>query len=73
MLSLIETRGYCTSDNVTYWDDEFNNCIQIRGIPTKAGVAKVRIYGGLGGGMLSKSGEFDKTYTITIKASEGSS
>ncbi|EAR6786509.1 hypothetical protein AIQ85_22645, partial [Salmonella enterica] len=54
-------------------DDEFNNCIQIRGIPTKAGIAKVRIHGGLGGGMLSKSGEFDKTYTVTIKDSEGSS
>lgn len=48
-------------------DDEFNNCIQIRGIPTKAGIVKVRVHGGLGGGMLSKSGDFDKTYTITIK------
>ncbi|MDM6966306.1 hypothetical protein QUG47_27190, partial [Klebsiella michiganensis] len=54
-------------------DDEFNNCIQIRGIPTKAGIVKVRVHGGLGGGMLSKSGDFDKTYTITIKDSEGSS
>lgn len=54
-------------------DDEFNNCIQIRGTPTKAGIAKVRIHGGLGGGMLSKSGEFDKTYTIMIKDSEKSS
>ncbi|MCX8957919.1 hypothetical protein [Erwinia psidii] len=54
-------------------EDEFNNCIQIRGTPTKAGIAKVRVHGGLGGGMLSKSGEFDKTYTITIKHSEGSS
>lgn len=54
-------------------DDEFNNCIQIIGIPTKVGIAKVRIHGGLGGGMLSKSGDFDKTYTITIKDSEGTS
>lgn len=54
-------------------DDESNNCIQIRGIPTKAGIAKVRIHGGLSGGMHSKSGEFDKTYTITIKDSERSS
>ncbi|MGG7521971.1 hypothetical protein ACQ3G4_11290 [bacterium BS0013] len=53
-------------------DNEFNNCIQIRGTPTKAGTAKVRIHGGLGGGMLSQSGEFDKTYTIKIKDSEGS-
>jgi hypothetical protein len=60
--------------NPQYCDEnELNNCIQIRGIPTKAGIAKVRIHGGLGGGMLSKSGEFDKTYTITIKDSEGSS
>ena len=43
-------------------DNEFNNCIQIRGTPTKAGIAKVRVHGGLGGGMFSKSGEFDKTY-----------
>lgn len=54
-------------------EKELNNCIQVRGIPTKAGIAKVRIHGGLGGGMLSKSGEFDKTYMITIKDSEGSS
>lgn len=53
-------------------DDEFNNCIQIRGTPTKAAIVKVRVHGGLGGGMLSKSGEFDKTYTITIKDPEGS-
>lgn len=53
-------------------NDEFNNCIQIRGVPTKAGIVKVRVHGGLGGGMLSKSGDFDKTYTITIKDSEGS-
>lgn len=54
-------------------DDEFNNCIQIRGTPTKAAIVKVRVHGGFGGGMLSKSGEFDKTYTITIKDSEESS
>lgn len=54
-------------------DDEFNNCIQIRGIPTKTGIAKIRVHGGLGGGMLSKSRDFDKTYTITIKNSGGSS
>lgn len=60
--------------HLQYCDDkELNNCIQIRGIPTKAGIAKVRVHGGLGGGMLSKSGDFDKTYTITIKDSEGSS
>ncbi|EOC6627053.1 hypothetical protein ACI6LE_003624 [Cronobacter sakazakii] len=52
-------------------DNEFNNCIQIMGTPTKAGIAKVRMHGGLGGGMLSKSGEFDKTYTIKIRDSEG--
>lgn len=57
--------------HVQYCDeDELNNCIQIRGIPTKAGVVKVRVHGGLGGGMLSKSGEFDKTYIIMIKNTE---
>lgn len=53
-------------------NNEFNNCIQIRGIPTKAAIVTVRVHGGLGGGMLSKSGEFVKTYTIKIKESEGS-
>jgi len=51
-------------------DNEFNNCIQIRGTPTKAAIVKVRVHGGLGGGMLSKSGEFDKTYIIKIKDPE---
>jgi len=54
-------------------DEEFNNCIQIRGTPTKTGIAKVRVHGGLGGGMLSKSGEFDKTYIITINEAKGAS
>jgi len=44
-----------------------NNCVQIRGVPTKVGVVKVRVAGGLSGGMLSSGGSFDKTYTITIK------
>ncbi|NMP29024.1 hypothetical protein GW590_19395 [Rahnella sp. SAP-1] len=50
-----------------------NNCIQIRGVPTKAGIVKVRVSGGLSGAMLQKSSQFDKTYTIIIKKPEGSS
>lgn len=53
-------------------EKKLNNCLQIRGIPTNSGVAKVRVHGGLGSGMLSKAGYFDKTYTIIIKDSEGS-
>ncbi|WP_318367883.1 hypothetical protein [Enterobacter sp.] len=48
-------------------DEMDNNCVQIRGVPTKVGVVKVRVAGGLSGGMLSSGGSFDKTYTITIK------
>jgi len=48
-------------------EDEMSDCLKIRGIPTKEGVVKIRVYGGLAGGMFLKSGEFDKTYTITIK------
>ncbi|WBM72638.1 hypothetical protein OH773_10540 [Buttiauxella sp. WJP83] len=44
-----------------------NNCIQIKGVPTKPGIASIRVYGGIGGGMYSKAGRFDKTYTISIK------
>ncbi|MEI2266699.1 hypothetical protein [Erwinia sp. CGal63] len=49
---------------------KLNNCLQITGVPQKAGIARVRIYGGLSGSMFSKAGEFDKTYTITIKDSK---
>jgi len=45
-----------------------NNCIQIRGVPTKPGLVKVRLAGGLSGGMFSSGGEgVNKTYTIVIK------
>ncbi|PLR53808.1 hypothetical protein [Chimaeribacter arupi] len=60
--------------HVQYCDeDKFNNCIQISGVPTKIGVAKVRIRGGIGGGMFSTAGEFDKTYIITINEAKGDS
>ncbi|WP_318367884.1 hypothetical protein [Enterobacter sp.] len=44
-----------------------NNCIQIRGVPTKPGLVKVRVAGGLSGGMFSSGARFNKTYTIVIK------
>ena len=50
-----------------------NNCIQVKGVPTKTGIIKVRISGFFNVAMLQKSSEFDKTYTITIKGSEGPS
>ena len=54
-------------------DKHDNNCLQIRGIPTKKGVIKVRVSGFFNVAMFQKSSEFDKTYTITIKDSKGSS
>lgn len=50
-----------------------NNCVQIRGVPTKKGVINVRVSGFFNVAMFQKSSEFDKTYTITVKDSEGSS
>lgn len=48
-------------------DDSSNNCVQIRGKPTKPGVVKVNVSGNLFGTNVATGGEFDKTYTITIK------
>lgn len=50
-----------------------NNCLQIRGVPTKKGVIKVRVSGFFSVAMFQKSSEFNKTYTITVKDSEGTS
>lgn len=48
-----------------------NNCVQIRGNPTKTGVVKVNVSGSLFGTNVATGGEFDKTYTITIKKAVG--
>jgi hypothetical protein len=48
----------------------FNNCVQIRGIPTTAGMVNVRVSGGFYVAMFQKSSKFDKIYTITIKNPE---
>ncbi|CAM3430250.1 hypothetical protein BS639_06465 [Rouxiella silvae] len=66
-----------TPDNIgleiKYCDEAVsNNCVQITGVPTKGGIVKIRVSGGLGGGMLSRTGEFDKTYTLLIKNPDGS-
>lgn len=58
---------------IQYCDkDKINNCMQIVGIPKKTGIAKIKIHGGLGSGILSTLGEFEKIYTINIKDPEGS-
>ncbi|NWK87971.1 hypothetical protein [Raoultella terrigena] len=44
-----------------------NNCVQIKGIPTKKGMVKVRVSGFFNVAMFQKSSEFDKTYIIRIK------
>jgi hypothetical protein len=48
-----------------------HNCVRIQGVPVKPGVVYVRVSGGLFGTNVATGGEFDKTYTITIKDSEG--
>ena len=50
-----------------------NNCLQIRGTPTKSGVVKVQVSGIFNIATFQKSSEFDKTYTIIIKKPDGSS
>ncbi|MBJ3591803.1 hypothetical protein JGC56_11725 [Salmonella enterica subsp. enterica serovar Saintpaul] len=58
--------AHCNNDKYN------NNCVQIRGVPTQKGVIKVRVSGLFNVAMFQKSSEFDKTYTIKIKDSEGS-
>ncbi|WP_312690262.1 hypothetical protein [Kosakonia sp.] len=57
---------------LTYCDNDKydNNCLQIRGVPTKTGVIKVSVSGFFNVAMFQKSSEFDKIYTITIKDSD---
>ncbi|WP_338031909.1 hypothetical protein [Cedecea colo] len=54
-------------------DSPAHNCVRIQGVPVKPGIATVRVSGGLFGTNVATGGEFDKTYTITIKDSEGPS
>ncbi|MGV3345949.1 hypothetical protein ACGVWS_09430 [Enterobacteriaceae bacterium LUAb1] len=54
-------------------DSPAHNCVRIQGVPIKPGIATVRVSGGLFGTNVATGGEFDKTYTITIKDSEGPS
>lgn len=52
-------------------DSPAHNCVRIRGIPVKPAVVNIRVSGGLFGTNVATGGRFDKTYTITIKDSEG--
>ncbi|WP_313110304.1 hypothetical protein [Atlantibacter sp.] len=54
-------------------DSPAHNCVRIQGVPVKQGIVTVRISGGLFGTNVATGGHFDKTYTITIKDTEGSS
>lgn len=49
-----------------------HNCVRVQGVPVKPGIVTVRVSGGLFGTNVATGGEFDKTYTIKIKDSEGS-
>lgn len=50
-----------------------HNCVRVEGIPIKPAVVNIRVSGGLFGTNVATGGHFDKTYTITIKDSEGPS
>lgn len=52
-------------------DSPAHNCVRIQGVPVKPGIVTVRVSGGLFGTNVATGGEFDKTYTITIKDSQG--
>lgn len=54
-------------------DSPAHNCVRIQGVPVKPGIVTVRVSGGLFGTNVATGGEFDKTYTIKINDSEGSS
>jgi len=54
-------------------DSPAHNCVRVQGVPVKPGVVYVRVSGGLFGTNVATGGEFDKTYIITIKDSEGAS
>lgn len=53
-------------------DSPAHNCVRVQGVPVKPGIVTVRVSGGLFGTNVATGGEFDKTYTIKIKDSEGS-
>ncbi|MEG1211060.1 MAG: hypothetical protein RSE29_08060 [Leclercia sp.] len=54
-------------------DSPAHNCVRIQGVPVKPGIVTVRVSGGVFGTNVATGGEFDKTYFIKIKDSEGSS
>ncbi|MFK3912815.1 hypothetical protein ACI2JI_12090 [Enterobacter cancerogenus] len=53
-------------------DSPAHNCVRIQGVPVKPGIITVRVSGGLFGTNVATGGDFDKTYTIKIKDTEGS-
>lgn len=54
-------------------DSPAHNCVRIQGVPIKSGIVTVRVSGGLFGTNVATGEHFDKTYTIMIKDSKGSS
>lgn len=54
-------------------DSPAHNCVRVQGIPVKPAVVNIRVPGSLFSTHVATGGRFDKTYTITIKDSEGSS
>jgi hypothetical protein len=48
-------------------DSPAHNCVQVEGIPVRAGEVKIRVSGGLFGTNVASGSGFSKTYTLTIK------
>lgn len=46
------------------------NCVEVYGTPTKAGMIKITLRGGMYGNMFIPAGYFSKDYTLTVVAPE---
>lgn len=43
-----------------------HNCVEIYGVPTKAGAVKINIGGGMYGSMIAPASYFSKNYTLSV-------
>lgn len=43
-----------------------HNCIEVYGVPTKPGVIKINISGGMHGSMIAPASYFNKDYTLNV-------
>jgi len=59
-LSELETKDMKPKDSNNY------NCVEVYGTPTRTGVIKINISGGMYGHMFAPSSEFSKDYILTV-------